>query len=168
MLKFFFLFMVVWLNVQNSKNTDHKFYVSTTSIEFKEQTKSLQITSQLFTDDIESILQQKDVGITLDPDSDSKVIDQLIANYFRQTLKFTSGGNSIEYVFLGKEYKNDITKCYIELKFVEVPDQVELFNGLFFSLFEEQQNIVHFKSFGERKSYLLHKNSSRISLVLSQ
>ena len=37
----------------NEPNPSHKFYVSTTEIEFKEDSKSLQITSQLFIDDIE-------------------------------------------------------------------------------------------------------------------
>jgi hypothetical protein len=167
MLNIFFLFFSFWFSNQSNADQGHKFYVSTTTIEFKMDTKSLQITSQLFTDDIESIVQNINEGLSLDPDSDQEVINQLISNYFKQTLKFTSEGSVIDYVFLGKEYKNDITKCYLELNFSKVPSQIELFNGLFLSLFEEQQNIVHFKNLGERKSFLLHKNNSRISLVLS-
>jgi hypothetical protein len=68
---------------------------------------------------------------------------------------------------LGKEYKNDITKCYIELRLAEVPDNIELYNGLFLSLFNEQQNIIHFKNADQRKSYLLHQKKSRVSLSMT-
>jgi hypothetical protein len=102
MLNIFFLFFSFWFSNQSNADQGHKFYVSTTTIEFKMDTKSLQITSQLFTDDIESIVQNINEGLSLDPDSDQEVINQLISNYFKQTLKFTSEGCVIDYVFLGK------------------------------------------------------------------
>lgn len=150
----------------NHSADEHKFYVSTTTIEFKAESKTLQIISQLFTDDIESIIRQQDDKIRLDPDSDEDAINQLIADYFKQTLVFTSRGKPVEYVFLGKEYKNDIIKCFIELELKEVPSHLELINTLLLSSFEEQQNIVHFKNLGQRKSYLLHQNKQRILLSL--
>jgi hypothetical protein len=91
----------------------------------------------------------------------------LIANYFKQNLQFSSKGELLDYVFLGKEYKNDIAKCYIELQLAEVPDTIELYNGLFLSLFNDQQNIIHFKNADQRNSYLLHQKKPRISLSMT-
>ena len=161
-----FLFFIFYLSVLFPNDNEHKFYVSTTSIEFKSKSKSLQITSQLFTDDLQLIISEQDESIILDPDSDLEFIDRLIENYFKKKLVFSSEGINIPYVFLGKEYFNDITKCFIELKFSVVPNKVELSNELFFSLFKEQQNIVHFKNLDRRKSFLLHKNKRSVILTL--
>ena len=160
------LFFIFYLNVLFTIDNEHKFYVSTTSIEYKVESKSLQIISQLFTDDIESIIRQQDENVTLDPDSDEENIDQLIAKYLKKTLIFSSKGKQIEYDFLGKQYLNDITKCFIELKLREVPNELELQNKLLLSLFENQQNIIHFKNLDKRKSYLLHRDNQYISLIL--
>lgn len=161
-----FLFFIFYFNVLFINDNGHKFYVSTTTIEFKPTSKSLQITSQLFTDDLQLIMREQDESIILDPDSDLEFIDELIENYFKKNLVFSSKGINIPYVFLGKEYLNDITKCYIELKFTEAPNKLELSNELFLSLFKEQQNIVHFKNLGQRESYLLHKNKRSVTLNL--
>ena len=162
-----FLFFIFYFNVLFITDNGHKFYVSTTTIEFKPTSKSLQITSQLFTDDLQLIMREQDESIILDPDSDSEFIDQLIENYFKKNLVFSSKGINIPYIFLGKEYLNNITKCFIELKFTETPNKLELSNELFLSLFKEQQNIVHFKNLGQRKSYLLHINKRSVTLNLS-
>jgi hypothetical protein len=155
-----------WVNSSVVSVKTHKFYVSTTTIEFKTESKTFEITSQIFTDDIESVLRERDEDLSLDPDSNSDQINTLIADYFKKTFRFSSEGNSLNFTFLGREYKNDIVKCYIELQLDQVPDEIELFNGLFFDLFEDQQNIVHFKKSDQRKSFLLHKNKPRVALIL--
>ena len=150
-----YLFLLSLLN--GIQTNTHKFYVSATTVEFKSETKTIEIISQVFTDDLESVLKLKD----------QERIDVLIANYFKQTLQFSSKGELLDYVFLGKEYKNDIAKCYIELQLAEVPDTIEIYNGLFLSLFNDQQNIIHFKNADQRKSYLLHQKKPRISLSMT-
>ena len=160
-----YLFLLSLLN--GIQTNTHKFYVSTTSVEFKSETKTIEIISQVFTDDLESVLKLKDKELALDPDSDQERIYVLIANYFKQNLQFSSKGELLDYVFLGKEYKNDIAKCYIELQLAEVPDTIELYNGLFLSLFNDQQNIIHFKNADQRNSYLLHQKKRRISLSMT-
>jgi hypothetical protein len=88
----------------------HKFYVSTTLIEFNSQANTLEIVSQVFTDDLEVILTSKDPQLTLDPDSDQTRVDELIADYFKQALQVSVKESRLDQVFLGKEYKNDILK----------------------------------------------------------
>jgi len=151
----------------NEPNPSHKFYVSTTEIEFKEDSKSLQITSQLFIDDIELQLRSNQNDLKLAPDSNAVLVDSLLRNYFENALQFSAQGKEFNFTFLGKEYKNDVVQCYLELQFEEVPVQIELKNTLLLNLFEEQQNIVHFKFQGQRKSFLLHQKKPSVSLSLS-
>ena len=91
-----------WVNSSVVSVKTHKFYVSTTTIEFKTESKTFEITSQIFTDDIESVLRERDEDLSLDPDSNSDQIKALIADYFKKTFRFSSEGNSLNFTFLWK------------------------------------------------------------------
>ena len=65
----------------------HNFYVSTTSIRFVPDEKSLQITTQVFLDDFESVLQQNGHEKTkLIPEVGQEEIDILVEDYFRKNI----------------------------------------------------------------------------------
>ena len=62
--------------------TFHKFYVSTTSIKFIPDNRSLQITAQVFADDFEFALKKMASGIKLNPDNNADLVDSLTKKYF--------------------------------------------------------------------------------------
>ena len=68
----------------------HKFYVSTTEVELKKEIKTLQVTAQFFTDDLEFLLRKNDNSIKLDPDSNQKQIDSLLTEELKNKLQFSS------------------------------------------------------------------------------
>ena len=155
---FFFIFFL-FANTSIKIKNDHKFYVSTTSIVYKEQRKTIEITSQTFIDDMEALLRLNDNDIKMSPDSNIKLIDKLIESSLKKYFQIKINKKIIDFDFVGREYKNDIIQCYIE---VVVPDNSKEFtirNRLFFNLFNEQQNIVHFKNREKRESVLLHYES---------
>jgi len=147
-------------------STTHKYYVSTTEIEYKIERNTLQITLQLFTDDAELMLQQKDPNVRLDPDFDAKKVDILLDSELSKALQLFADQSALELSFLGKEYKNDIVKCYLEVQLKDKIQELEIFNTVFFSLFEEQQNIIHFKVSEGRKSFLLHSRRPSVKIEL--
>ncbi len=62
------LFFYVLLNIFQLSFTDfetHKFYLSTTEIEYKKEFKTFQIMTQLFIDDLELLLQQQQKSLHL-------------------------------------------------------------------------------------------------------
>lgn len=147
-------------------STTHKYYVSTTEIEYKIERNTLQITLQLFTDDAELMLQQKDPNVRLDPDFDAKKVDILLDSELSKALQLFADQSALVLSFLGKEYKNDIVKCYLEVQLKGKIQELEIFNTVFFSLFEEQQNIIHFKGSEGRKSFLLHSRRPSVKIEL--
>ncbi|MFZ8961588.1 MAG: DUF6702 family protein [Flavobacteriaceae bacterium] len=147
-------------------STTHKYYVSTTEIEYKIERNTIQITLQLFTDDAELMLQQKDPNVRLDPDFDAKKVDILLDSELSKALQLFADQSALELSFLGKEYKNDIVKCYLEVQLKDKIQELEIFNTVFFSLFEEQQNIIHFKGSVGRKSFLLHSRRPSVKIEL--
>ena len=144
----------------------NKFYVSTSVIEYKEEEKTLQITSQIFIDDLELVLKKDDPSLRLAPDNRKELIDSLVNQYFEEKIKIQSNSKPLKLNYLGREYKNDIAVNYIEIDLQDTLEKIEIENKLLLEFFDDQKNIIHFKHKQTRKSFLLHKNNSYIRLDL--
>ena len=133
----------------------HNFYVSTTSIRFVPDEKSLQITTQVFLDDFESVLQQNGHEKTkLIPEASQQEIDILVEDYLRKNITFKAQEKTIDFEFLGKVYKNDVLIAYMELKMDSIQSSLSIKNTIFFDYLPDQKNIIHFKFASKRKSFL--------------
>ena len=133
----------------------HNFYVSTTSIRFVPDEKSLQITTQVFLDDFESVLQQNGHEKTkLIPEVSQQEIDILVEDYLRKNITFKAHEKTIDFEFLGKVYKNDVLIAYMELKMDSIQSSLSIKNTIFFDYLPDQKNIIHFKFASKRKSFL--------------
>lgn len=133
----------------------HKFYVSTTEIDYRPDLETLQITVKVFTDDFQNLLQRRyDTDLRLDPDSDSKKIDAYSTRYLQQKLKLNVDTKPVPLRFLGKTYDIDQTTLFLEVKDVHDFQTLTVQNTLLFELFDDQQNIVRVKTPTHRKSYM--------------
>ena len=132
----------------------HKFYVSTTSIKYIPEDRSLQITVQVFTDDFEFTLQKITSGIKLNPDNKVELVDSLIKKYFKKNLVFKSKDSILQFDYLGKIYRNDLLVAYLEILLDSTITNFDVKNTLLFDFTDDQKNILHFRSRGRRKSFL--------------
>lgn len=156
-------FLITPLLTSNIEN--HEYYVSVTKIEYAEEQQSLQIISQVFIDDFEKLLRERyNEDITLAPDSDSKAIDTYIGRYLADKLKINVNGAAVKFNFIGKEYKDDITYCYLEVNGVSDINSVEVINKILFDMFPEQQNILRLKLLGKNRSFLLIPDNDKCVL----
>lgn len=136
-------------------STNHKFYVSTTEIDYRPDLETLQITVKVFTDDFQNLLQKRyESDLTLDPDSDSKKIDTYSTRYFRQKLNLNVDAKPVALQFLGKTYDIDQTTLFLQVTDVPVFQTLTVENTLLFELFDDQQNIVRVKTPTQRKGFL--------------
>ncbi len=146
----------------------HKFYVSVTNISYSEKDQSLQITSRIFIDDFEAVLLER-YGIEsyLATDAESKQANEYIEKYLRTKFLMFIDGEQRQYNFLGKKYDNDIMICYLEVPELDIDEvkSIEVQNVLT-DLFDEQQNVVHFKIKGKKKSFVLIKENNKGMLNL--
>ena len=163
---FFFFFFFFLTNHSIEIKNDHKFYVSTTAIVYKEQKQTFEITSQMFIDDMETLLRLDNKYIKMLPDSNIKLIDELIESSLRTYFQIEINKKNIDFKFVGREYKNDIIQCYIEVTIPDNSKKITLRNRMFFNLFKEQQNIIHFKNQQKRESFLLHNESDTVVFYL--
>lgn len=145
----------------------HKYYVSTSLFEYKEKMNTIQVTVRVFEDDFINALNtryQKDLD--LDSDLNEPENKQLISDYLLVNLGVVAENQKLKFNFLGSEEKNDTTALYIEFDIFNSPKSIKISNSLFIELFDDQQNVIHFKTDIQRKSFLLNKDTQSVTIDL--
>jgi hypothetical protein len=143
----------------------HDYYVSVTKIEYSKEDQSLQVISQIFINDFEKLLRQRyDETITLNPDHEPEMIETYMQRYLTNKLKISVNGALVNLKFIGKEYKDDITYCYLEIENVTDIKTLGVTNRTLFDVFPEQQNIVRLKLLKKNKSFLLLPDNDKCML----
>lgn len=134
----------------------HKYYVSITQIEYVEDKQSVQIISRIFVDDIEKLVRQRyDKNITLNDGQDEVIIDGYVKKYLSEKIYISINGTPSILKFIGKEYDDDIMRCYLEIENVASIKSFEIQNKVLFDIFEEQKNIVRNNINGKNKTFVL-------------
>ena len=147
----------------------HKFYVSVTNMEYSKKGKSFQITSRLFIDDLEAVLKERyDVKAKLGTDEEISESDAIIERYLKTKFVVHFNGTQKAYNYLGKEFKDDLIICYLEIPDVDIKDiqTIEVQNDALAELFEEQQNVIHIKIGDKKKSFILVRENNKGMLNL--
>lgn len=145
----------------------HKYYLSATEVTYSEKSKSFQITSRYFIDDFESMMKERyQITPQLVSDNEIENVNYYFNKYLQDRFTIKVNGEKIALTFLGKEYDNDVVKCYLESEKVSFKNiqSIELKNSSLFEMFEDQQNIIHLEISTIKKSYNLHKDNETILL----
>jgi hypothetical protein len=134
----------------------HEYYVSVTTVEYVEEQQALQIISQIFIDDFEKLIRARyDKGITLNTENEAEAIETYMSRYLEDKLKVKVNDNFVNFKFIGKEYKDDIVYCYLEIENITDIKSITITNQILFDILQEQQNIVRLKMLNKNKSFLL-------------
>ena len=162
--KYSFILITTFL-LFTSSSVNHEYYVSVTKIEYVSKEKSLQIISQIFIDDFEKLIHERyDKSVTLAIENESEKIDGYIKKYLKYKLDIKINTQDIDFVFLGKEYKDDIVYCYLEIENIEDIKTLEVKNEVLFDIYPKQQNILRTKINGKDKSFILIPENNKAVL----
>lgn len=146
----------------SSRAGEHKFYVSTTSVEHNALTQNMEVTIRLFTHDLEDALGANDtVALRLGEPTEASVAGVLVRDYIRQHFRVWINQVPVQLSFVGRETEFDRTFCYFEFQPVQAVHTIEVENTLLFSRFPEQQNYVEFHFGGWKQSVLLTPREPR-------
>ena len=144
--------------------TAHKFYVSVTNVTYSEKNEALQITSRVFIDDLEEVLKERyDIEANLDSEQESEITQEYLKKYLRAKFVVEVNGELRSYEYVGKKFDNDVVIFYLEipeLKFSELKS-IQIQNEMLTDMYDEQQNILHFKIDGKKKSFVLMKENTK-------
>ena len=119
----------------------HTYHISLTRMDYNEKEKLVEITIQLFSHDLEHLLEKrlkKPVDLEKTPE-----VEKEIQTYLGETFIFQNKkGETQKLNWVGKEFDNDMVYVYVEIPFSETLEGAKLQNTIFFESYAEQSNIV--------------------------
>lgn len=143
--------------INSGKHLDHDFHVSVMRVDYNPETKALEVTLKLFTDDIEKSLEELGApALRLGSPRELPESDTIFSEYLNNRLAFFVDDQQMAFDFLGKEVEMDNTTwCYLEVKGIESFTSLRIQNKVLMELFDDQTNLVNIFAFGKKKSFLL-------------
>lgn len=144
----------------------HKFYMSVTQVNYAPEKKMLQITTRIFRDDLNKILEKKyhsKTFIGFEKESQNDI--DLLQKYLNEKFILKVANQTVKINFLSKEIDADVIVCYLSAKGISKIKELTIMNSILTDLTIEQQNIVHCTIFGTKKSVLF--TDSKIIEVLN-
>lgn len=142
----------------------HRFHTSLTRIDHNDAEKIYEITIQLFTHDLTSILEKRSgKRVELEKTADA---DRLIFDYLNEHFVLTDKkGAAIPLKWIGKEVQIDSVRVYLEADATESLENYRLKNTVFLRDFPEQTNLVVCRYDG-KKADLLFKAGDKTKEIV--
>lgn len=127
----------------------HKFYVTKTLVNHNSVNQTLEITIDIFTDDLEFALQEgRGELMRLGGDREHADADYLIEEYLKEHLELWIDDRKVEPMFLGKDVQHDLTYCFLEVGNIQDFHTFKFRNDILCEMYDEQSNIVDLKFAG--------------------
>ncbi|WP_343330265.1 DUF6702 family protein [Polaribacter staleyi] len=140
----------------------HKYYLSLTQIEYRSELHTVQITINVFIDDIETALNKDyNIDLQLDTKKELKDNDVYFKKYLNQKLHLKIDDVSKTFNYIGKEYDGDLVYFYLEIEDVTGVNTIEISNKILTTHFPQQQNLIKSKVGKKHKSILLNAKNDK-------
>lgn len=155
---FLITLLFLFTGVFAHKNAPHEFYVSITDMEYVWEARAVQVTMKLFTDDLEFALEESLMrDVALNVENEEALTEDYIRNYVFDHFRVFLNNQWITYNWVGKEYQNDVTWVFLEVRNVERFSEIRIQNTLLFELYANQANMLNLTAGGETQSFIFTK-----------
>ena len=147
----------------------HKFYISVTNVDYSQKDEAVQIITRVFVDDMNAVLKERyGIRAKLGTDKETTTDVAYLKKYLKTKFVVEINGKKVDYTFIGKKYDTDMLICYLEVPNValETLKQIAIENEVLTDIYDDQQNVVHFKINGTKKSFVLVKSDIKGMLNL--
>ncbi len=145
----------------------HDHHISLTKINYDKDKKSVQVTMRYFIDDVEKVLESRyELTMELATKSENKKSDQYLETYINQKFKISINDLEQTYVYLGKEYEDDLVYFYLEIENIDDIKNIEVQNSMLVEEFEDQQNFIKLNIGNVHKTFILIKANDKEMLKL--
>ena len=136
----------------------HPFHVTVSNINYKEESKTMQISTRIFLDDLEMALQKHteipQLNITDTSQWDN--INIYLRQYLVEKMRIYNDKKLLSIQYVGAEIEKDVIWCYLETDKVRKLKKVSITNQLLLEIYPHQENIIHFRAYGKVKSKRLY------------
>jgi hypothetical protein len=156
MKRIFKIFILLILTAGLTSAAAHKFYVGVFQMEYVPAKKQVQLTSRLFVDDLEKTLNKKyGKRFYFGSKHEFEGAEEYLKKYLAEKMEVSINGKAQPVKFLAREMEDDVLICYYTIQAPNEVKFVNVSNSVLMESFSEQQNIIHVKINGNRKSLLL-------------
>ena len=139
----------------------HEYYVSITEVIYVSEKQQLQLTTRVFTDDMEAYFNsQTNENIQLSPDHNPILIDALVERFFQNNFKVFFDNNKVEISYLGRQYQEDQMLIFAEVTELSPLTSYKIQNTILIPFRTKQQNIVRVKNNITQKSFLMNASKT--------
>jgi hypothetical protein len=146
----------------------HEFHLSKSTINYNTKDQSLQITMNMFIDDLELALQPT-AGDTLRICTQKEKADaeSSIHKYILEHLKIEINGQLMIPEFLGKEQSDDLAAvwCYLEVKGIPIFSEMLVTNNIMIELYDDQKNMTNIQLDKERVEDILFTSKKTLKEI---
>ncbi len=126
--------------------TVHEFHVSKCLVEYKSDNAELQISMNIFIDDLETALASRGVEqLFIGTEKESEEADDYIEKYIDQVFQIEINAQGLaDPTFLGKEVSDDLTSiwCYMQIPMAQPVQSLKVKNSILLETFDDQKNIT--------------------------
>lgn len=120
------------------------------------QNETLEITMDIFTDDLEFALQEgKGELMRLGDEREHVDADYLIEEYIAQHFDLWIDGRKLELLFLGKDVQHDLTYCFLEIGNIQDFHTMRFKHDLLCEMYVDQRNFVEINFGGWNEQLVL-------------
>ena len=135
MYKFFFKIILL-----HSIVFSHQFFLTTTEVRLSDNQKSLEITIQTFSHDVEALLKKANFNLAnLGSEREDDKIDDLIIDYLSDNFIIQDH----YWRYLGKKIDGDFTLFFLDIDKFDSQSDVAVFNTIFMDMYSKQKNIMN-------------------------
>jgi intergrase/recombinase len=121
----------------------HPLYVSVTDLEWNSKEQTIEITSKIFVDDLQAIL-QKNYNQKVDLyEAPNELAGMLIRDYCKKNLVIEVNGKSCMYHFIGYERQKEACWCYFEITNISSVTNITCTNSILYDFTDKEMNLVH-------------------------
>ncbi len=133
----------------------HDFHFSRTKAHYNNDTQTLQISMNVFTDDLELAVRTmgyEDFKIDIEPDA---LTDSLMSIYILAKFRSIHAGQQLKMDWVGYECDYDVTYVYIESEPFSLDNTLQIDQTLLMEIFDDQENVLDFESSEIKESHIL-------------
>jgi len=125
----------------------HEFHVSKCLVEYKAENAEVQISMNMFIDDLETALASRGVEqLFIGTEKESQEADEYIEKYIDQVFQIEIDSlGMVDPFFLGKEVSEDLTSiwCYMQIPMSQPIQSLKVKNSILLETFDDQKNITN-------------------------
>jgi len=145
----------------------HDLHLSKSTVNYKTTDETLQITVNIFIDDLELALYEMGYdSLHLFTIDESEMADEYIADYINEYFTIEIDGYTVHPTWLGKEMSDDYQAAWCYLEVPELPSlkKMKVSNRILIDIYDDQRNIVQVEKNNRRiEDFLFSKNIKEMS-----